>query len=121
MSDFSTHSAPDRLAARRASLSPESRDLVRHLTEYIDARVRLRLTRNALGLTQSEAAQIAGVTQADISRIETGETSPTVERLSRILRRLGEWAEDGSPTALPAMGQAADGQARSSAPRRPAQ
>jgi len=101
MTDLYRSATPGRLAARRASLSPESRDLVRHLTATIDARVRLRLTRTALGLTQSEAAQIAGVTQADISRIETGETSPTVERLSRILRRLGEWAEDGPPTVLP--------------------
>lgn len=85
----------DPLAARRAALSPESRDLVRHLTEHIDARVRLRLTRDALGLTQGEAARIAGVGQADISRIESGETNPTVERLDRILGRLGAWAAGG--------------------------
>ena len=99
MKDPDVSPASDRLADRRASLSPESRDLVRRLSEHIDARVRLRLTRDALGLTQSEAAMIAGVTQADISRIETGDTSPTVERLSRILRRLGEWAEGGGPVA----------------------
>jgi len=100
----------DTLAARRAALTPESRDLVRRLTERIDARVRLRLTRDALGLTQVEAAAIAGVSQADISRIETGETSPSVERLSRILGRLGDWAEGAEQprvrlTRAPAGGQ----------------
>ena len=101
MADTDGSPAFEELAARRASLSSDARALVRLLTEPIDARVRLRLTRNALGLTQSEAAQIAGVTQADISRIEIGETSPTVERMSSILRRLGEWAKGGSPAALP--------------------
>jgi DNA-binding XRE family transcriptional regulator len=95
MTDADRSATLDRLAARRASLSSESRELVRYLAEQIDARVRLRLTRKTLGLTQSEAALIAGVTQADISRIESGETSPTVDRMSRIMRRLGEWAEGG--------------------------
>jgi DNA-binding XRE family transcriptional regulator len=89
-----THSpAFDSLEARRASLKPEARALVRLLAEQIDAGVRLRLVRDALGLTQTEVAEIAGVTQADISRIESGQVSPTVDRMSRILRRLNEWAE----------------------------
>jgi predicted transcriptional regulator len=95
------------LAGRRAVLSPESRDLVRHLTERIDARVRLRMTREALGLTQVEAALISGVSQSDISRIETGETSPTVERFSRILGRLGEWAEANAGPRQPLMQRSA--------------
>jgi DNA-binding XRE family transcriptional regulator len=88
-----TSSTLDALEARRASLRPEARALVRLLAEQIDAGVRLRLVRDALGLTQNEAAEIAGVTQADISRIESGQVSPTVDRMSRILRRLHEWAE----------------------------
>ena len=78
---------------RRASIKPEARALVRLLAEQIDAGVRLRLVRDALGLTQNEVAEITGVTQADISRIESGQVSPTVDRLSRMLRRLHEWAE----------------------------
>lgn len=91
------------LASRRAVLSPESRELVRRLTERIDARVRLRMAREALGLTQVEVALITGVSQADISRIETGETSPTVERFSRILGRLGDWAEAATEPRPPLM------------------
>ena len=84
----------DALEMRRASIKPEARALVRLLAEQIDAGVRLRLVRDALGLTQNEVAEITGVTQADISRIESGQVSPTVDRLSRMLRRLHEWAED---------------------------
>ena len=82
------------LEKRRSSIRPEARALVRLLAEQIDAGVRLRLVRDALGLTQNEVAEITGVTQADISRIESGQVSPTVDRLSRMLRRLHEWAED---------------------------
>jgi DNA-binding XRE family transcriptional regulator len=101
MTDAERAAALARLDARRASLSSESRALVRLLTEYVDAGVRLRLARNALRLTQAEAALIAGVTEADIGRIEAEEISPTVESMSRILRRLGEWAESGAPSRLP--------------------
>ena len=59
------------------------------------------MTREALGLTQVEAALIAGVSQADISRIETGETSPSVERFSRILGRLGAWADAAAEPRVP--------------------
>ena len=83
----------DALAMRRAAIKPEARALVRLLAEQIDAGVRLRLVRDALVLTQNEVAEITGVTQADISRIESGQVSPTVDRLSRMLRRLREWAE----------------------------
>ena len=83
----------DALEMRRSSIKPEARALVRLLAEQIDAG-RLRLARNALGLTQNEVAEITGVTQADISRIESGQVSPTVDRLSRMLRLLHEWAED---------------------------
>jgi len=84
----------DALEMRRSSIKPEARALVRLLAEQIDAGVRLRLVRDALGLTQNEVAEITGVTQADISRIESGQVSPTVDRLSRMLRLLHEWAED---------------------------
>jgi len=84
----------DALAMRRAAIKPEARALVRLLAEQIDAGVRLRLVRDALGLTQTEVAEITGVTQADVSRIESGQVSPTVDRMSRMLRRLHEWAED---------------------------
>ena len=78
-------------APRRIPLDNVCR--IRHTFERDHPFAGLRLVRDALGLTQTEVAEIAGVTQADISRIESGQVSPTVDRMSRILRRLNEWAE----------------------------
>ncbi len=79
-----------RLAERRAQRSEESRARLAEITERIDQRVQLRRLRNALGLTQTRAARIAGggITQADISRIESGEVNPTIDRMNRILAAL---------------------------------
>lgn len=41
------------------------------------------------GLTQSELAELAGLSSAYVSKIETGRTSAIVEHELRILRRLG--------------------------------
>lgn len=82
----------ERLEARRAALSPETRAYAQQLAETIDYRVRLRSLRHALGLTQTRAAEIAGVDQADISKIERGEINPSLERMNRILERLGNYA-----------------------------
>lgn len=46
----------------------------------------LRRDRN---LTQSELAELAGISPAYIAKIETGRTSSIVEHQLRVLRRLG--------------------------------
>ena len=83
----------DRLSAKRAAFSPELQDYARELSITIDYRVRLRQLRRALALTQVEAAAIAEVDQSDISKIENGDINPSVDRMNRILVRLGEYAD----------------------------
>lgn len=50
----------------------------------------VRRTRERNGLSQRGLALRAGTDQAAISRIERGETSPTVETLERLLKAMGE-------------------------------
>ncbi|WP_372407278.1 helix-turn-helix domain-containing protein [Streptomyces luteireticuli] len=44
--------------------------------------------RTALGLTQAELAELAGLTQAKISRIEGSDTVPTLPLLAKLARAL---------------------------------
>lgn len=50
----------------------------------------IRQARERHGLSQRRLALRAGTDQAAISRIERGETSPTVETLERLLAAMGE-------------------------------
>jgi transcriptional regulator with XRE-family HTH domain len=53
----------------------------------------LRETRARHGLSQSRLARRAGTTQAVVSRIERGETSPSMATLRRLLAAMG-WELD---------------------------
>jgi transcriptional regulator with XRE-family HTH domain len=50
----------------------------------------LRESRTRHRLDQRTLARRAGTSQVQISRIETGQTSPTVETLARLLAAMGE-------------------------------
>ncbi len=50
----------------------------------------LRSARERHGLSQRRLALRAGTDQAAISRLERGETSPTIETLERLLAAMGE-------------------------------
>lgn len=50
----------------------------------------IREARERRGLSQRRLALRAGTDQAAISRIERGETSPTIETLERLLAAMGE-------------------------------
>jgi ribosome-binding protein aMBF1 (putative translation factor) len=50
---------------------------------------RLLQQRVAAGLTQQQLAQVSGVAQADISRIERGQSNPTTETLEALGKPLG--------------------------------
>ncbi len=60
----------------------------------------LRRTRERYGIGQRTLASRAGTSQAQVSRIERGETSPSVETLARLLAALGERLELRSTATL---------------------
>lgn len=47
-------------------------------------------SRNSQGLTQQQLAKKAGIRQSNLSRIETGAVSPTIETLQKIAYGLGK-------------------------------
>jgi transcriptional regulator with XRE-family HTH domain len=55
-----------------------------------DAGSLIRDRRLAHRLSQGQLARRAGTSQAAISKLENGETSPSIETLARILRVMGE-------------------------------
>ena len=65
------------------------------LRELEAARTRFRIgsrllqQRVAAGLTQQQLAKASGIAQADISRIERGQSNPTTETLDALGRPLG--------------------------------
>jgi ribosome-binding protein aMBF1 (putative translation factor) len=63
-------------------------DLAALRTRYRIAR-ELRAARQTHGLTQQQLAEMTGIDQGDISRIETGEANPTLETLSTIGAAIG--------------------------------
>jgi transcriptional regulator with XRE-family HTH domain len=64
----------------------------------MNAATLLRTTRARHGIDQRALARRASTSQAQISRIERGEISPSVETLRRLLRAMGERLElESSP------------------------
>lgn len=45
--------------------------------------------RNEKGLSQKQLAEILGITQAMVSKLESGEYNPTVEQLWKVSKKLG--------------------------------
>lgn len=48
-----------------------------------------RIRKSVLGLSQAQFAAIAGVRQSTVSRWETGELSPSIREVGRIVRAAG--------------------------------
>lgn len=69
----------------------------------------LREARERHGLGQRELAELAGTSQSQVSRIERGETSPTVQTLARLLAAAGERLE---LSARPVRGNQSTGRLR---------
>jgi transcriptional regulator with XRE-family HTH domain len=53
----------------------------------------LRLARRRRGLTQRQLAELSGVPQSAIARIESGRVTPRVDSLDKLLRVCGETLE----------------------------
>ncbi len=45
--------------------------------------------RNSMGLTQRDLAELCGIPQSSVARIETFKTSPNIETLIKIMQPLG--------------------------------
>ena len=84
------------------------------VTDPLTARLaeRLRALRLSRGLSLDALAGDSGVSRATLSRIETGETSPTAEVLGRLAAahglptsRLMQMAEDEAPALIPRAAQ----------------
>ncbi len=74
---------------RRAAMGPEGREAERIFrTAYGFGRV-IHSARKARNLRQSDLAELSGIAQADISRIERGMIAPTTPTLLKLAEALG--------------------------------
>jgi ribonucrease Y len=74
---------------RVAQLTQEERDEIAAASVALDLARLVYAAREARGLTQTEAAELTGVRQQMISRLEGGTAQPTFKTVERYLRRLG--------------------------------
>lgn len=82
---------------------------IRYSAEVIDSAGLLRRARLTAGLTQTELARRAGVTQSVISAYESGRREPALSTLARLVEAAGarlhldlEDGDESAPPALPA-------------------
>ncbi len=74
--------------AREAALTPAEQDIVRAFDQAAAFGSVILGARKARGLRQSDLAELSGVTQADISRIERGQVAPTTQTLLKLTTAL---------------------------------
>ncbi len=87
------------------------------MTSGIDAAALVKKARARAGLSQRALAREAGTSQSVVARIETGETSPTVATLNRLLEAAGsEGAEPDAEGVEPDAGSAEPGTAPAHGP-----
>ena len=79
-----TRAYDDVVASRRAELGPDAAVQVEVFAGAYRIAAQVMDLRDKHGLTQAQLAQRCGMSQADISRIERGSTSPTTRTLQRI-------------------------------------
>lgn len=72
------------VASRRARLGPDALARGEVFAYAYKIAMQVMDLRNKHGLTQTQLAERCGMSQADISRIERGSTSPTARTLQRI-------------------------------------
>lgn len=75
-------------ADRRARLEPSAAAARDIFEKTYDIAMQIVALREKAGFTQVELAERTGISQADISRIERGATSPTAKTLQRIAEAL---------------------------------
>ena len=75
-------------AERDATLTPEGATAVRVFDAAYAVGAAIAGARRARHLTQTELAKQSGVTQADISRIERGQLTPTTPTLLKLIEAM---------------------------------
>lgn len=71
------------------STDPQSRMDMEEAEALADIITAVIKQRNALGLSQRELAQMCGMPQSSVARIESFKTTPNVETLLKIMQPLG--------------------------------
>jgi ribosome-binding protein aMBF1 (putative translation factor) len=85
---------------RRAQMSPEGLEAERVFqTAYAFGRV-ISEARKARHLRQTDLAELSGIAQADISRIERGQVAPTTPTLLKLAEALGAQIQLVLPVGL---------------------
>jgi transcriptional regulator with XRE-family HTH domain len=80
---------PDDLDLYQEELTEEEREGIAAASVALDLARLIYAAREARGLTQKEAAELTGVRQQMISRLEGGTAQPTFKTVERYMRRLG--------------------------------
>ena len=78
----------DYAGARIAKMSRKELEFHDLLSQQYQIASQILAARKQRNLTQLELAQLSGVQQADISRIENGQSFPTTETLAKLLQAL---------------------------------
>lgn len=71
------------------SLDDENKLLIEEIEELTTIVSTMINKRNALGISQRELAQLCGLPQSSIARIESGRTTPKLDTLLKIMHPLG--------------------------------
>ena len=83
---------------RRASMDPEGREAERVFRAAYAFGQAIYAARKARGLRQADLAELSGIAQADISRIERGQIAPTTPTLLKLADALGAQIQFVLPT-----------------------
>lgn len=71
------------------SIDEDNRILMEEIDELTNIVSAMIDKRTALGITQRELAQLCGLPQSSIARIESGKTTPKLDTLFKIIHPLG--------------------------------
>lgn len=71
------------------SIDKEASEDIKEAEELADIIGAIVERRNSLGISQRELAEMCGIPQSSVARIETFKTSPNIDTLLKIFRSLG--------------------------------
>ncbi len=74
------------LKSKLSSHSQEEKDAIAQMAQLVNEIVRRR---KSLGLTQTDVANRAGITQAQVARLENSYTVPSMETVIKVANALG--------------------------------